>query len=90
MLPKAMPRWSLRLLAEKVVEAGFCDSVSHTFVANVLKKTLVKPASEPNLVHRQRSMPPFLARMERILALYALPYDPRSIPSSASMNAPVS
>jgi transposase len=38
--PEGHASWSLRLLAEKVVEAGFCDSVSHTFVGNVLKKTL--------------------------------------------------
>lgn len=37
--PEGHARWSLRLLAEKVVEAGFCDHVSHTFVADVLKKT---------------------------------------------------
>ena len=28
-----------RLLAEKLVEAGLCEHVSHTFVADVLKKT---------------------------------------------------
>src|SRR5579859_7277629 len=37
--PEGHARWSLRLLAEKVVEAGFCDHLSHTFVADVLKKT---------------------------------------------------
>src|SRR6266487_6461149 len=37
--PEGHARWSLRLLAEKVVEAGFCDHVSHTWVSNVLKKT---------------------------------------------------
>ena len=37
-VPQGHARWSVRLLADKVVEAGFCDSVSHTFVANVLKK----------------------------------------------------
>jgi transposase len=37
--PEGHARWTLRLLAEKVVEAGFCDQVSHTFVGNVLKKT---------------------------------------------------
>ena len=37
--PAGHARWSLRLLADKVVEAGFCDSISHTFVGNVLKKT---------------------------------------------------
>ncbi len=37
--PAGHARWSLRLLAEKVVEAGFCDTISHTMVGNVLKKT---------------------------------------------------
>ena len=37
--PEGHARWSLRLLAEKVVEAGLCEHVSHTFVADVLKKT---------------------------------------------------
>jgi putative transposase len=37
--PEGHARWSLRLLAEKVVEAGICDHLSHTFVADVLKKT---------------------------------------------------
>lgn len=37
--PEGHARWTLRLLAEKVVEAGVCDQVSHTFVGNVLKKT---------------------------------------------------
>lgn len=37
--PDGHARWSLRLLAEKVVESGFCTHVSHTFVGDVLKKT---------------------------------------------------
>ena len=37
--PSGHARWSLRLLADKVVEAGVCDHVSHTFVGSVLKKT---------------------------------------------------
>jgi transposase len=37
--PQGHARWSLRLLADKVVEAGLCEHVSHTFVADVLKKT---------------------------------------------------
>ena len=37
--PEGHARWSLRLLAEKVVEAGISDHLSHTFVGNVLKKT---------------------------------------------------
>jgi putative transposase len=37
--PKGHARWSLRLLAEKAVESGLCDHVSHTLVGDVLKKT---------------------------------------------------
>jgi len=37
--PDGHDRWTVRLLAEKVVEAGFCDSISHTTIAEILKKT---------------------------------------------------
>ena len=37
--PTGHARWSLRLLADKVVELGHCDAISHTQVGNILKKT---------------------------------------------------
>ena len=37
--PKGYANWSLRLLAEKVVELGICQSVSHETVRQTLKKT---------------------------------------------------
>src|SRR5215210_4549487 len=37
--PTGHDRWTLRLLAEKVVEAGFCEAISHTTVGTILKKT---------------------------------------------------
>ena len=37
--PQGHARWSLRLLAEKAVESNLCEHVSHTLVADVLKKT---------------------------------------------------
>ena len=37
--PEGYGRWSLRLLADKVVEMGFCENISHTEVADILKKT---------------------------------------------------
>jgi len=37
--PAGHARWSLRLLADKVVELGHCASLSHTQVSNILKKT---------------------------------------------------
>lgn len=36
--PKGFANWSLRLLAEKVVELGICESVSHETVRQTLKK----------------------------------------------------
>ena len=37
--PEGYARWSLRLLAEKVVELGYVDQISHTQVGDILKKT---------------------------------------------------
>ena len=36
--PEGFARWSLRLLADTVVELGYIDSISHVSVGNVLKK----------------------------------------------------
>lgn len=37
--PEGYSRWTLRLLADKAVELDYCDSISHTQVADILKKT---------------------------------------------------
>lgn len=37
--PKGYSRWSLRLLAEKMVELNYIESISHETVRRVLKKT---------------------------------------------------
>jgi len=37
--PEGHAKWTLRLLAEKVVEAGYCEDISHTQIGNILKKT---------------------------------------------------
>ena len=37
--PEGYERWSLRLLADRLVVAGICEQVSHSFVAALLKKT---------------------------------------------------
>jgi transposase len=38
--PLGHARWTLRLLADKAIELGFCESISHATVNEVLKKTL--------------------------------------------------
>ena len=37
--PAGYGQWSLRLLADKAIELEYCESISHTEVANMLKKT---------------------------------------------------
>jgi hypothetical protein len=37
--PKGYATWSLRLLAEQVVELGLVESISHETVRRTLKKT---------------------------------------------------
>ena len=37
--PTGHARWTLRLLADKAIELGFCESISHSTVQAVLKKT---------------------------------------------------
>ena len=37
--PEGYARWSLRLLADKMVELKYVDSISHVAVRNALKKT---------------------------------------------------
>jgi len=37
--PEGHAEWSLRLLADKVVELGFSEQISHTHVGTILKKT---------------------------------------------------
>jgi putative transposase len=37
--PDGQAKWSLRLLADKIVELEFCEEISHTQVGKILKKT---------------------------------------------------
>lgn len=46
--PAGYARWTLRLLAEKSVEIGYIDSVSHMEVKRILKKTRSSRISKNN------------------------------------------
>jgi hypothetical protein len=41
--PKGFAKWSLRLLADKMVELKYIDYISHVTVGQVLKKTNLSP-----------------------------------------------
>jgi transposase len=51
--PDGCARWTLRLLAERVIALGIMESVSHTAIADCLKKTKLshgyrKPGASPS------------------------------------------
>lgn len=50
--PEGYARWSLRLLADKAVELDYCDHISHTEVATILKKR-TETTPQAHLVHRE-------------------------------------
>jgi hypothetical protein len=54
--PEGHSQWSLRLLADKVVELGIMESVSHTAIGDCLKKT--------KLSHGYRSSGAYLSRQQ--------------------------
>ena len=41
--PEGRARWTLRLLADKAVELGLCETLSHTRARVILKKTVSSP-----------------------------------------------
>ncbi len=41
--PEGYSKWTLRLLANKTVELGYIDSISHVTVSTILKKTNLSP-----------------------------------------------
>ncbi len=44
--PEGFSRWSLRLLADKVIELGYIDSISHEAVRGILKKMKLNPGKK--------------------------------------------
>ena len=44
--PEGFARWSLRMLADKVVELEYIDSISHEAVRRILKKSKSNPDNE--------------------------------------------
>ena len=76
--PEGYERWTLRLLAERVVqlEAVDVESVSHETVRQVLKKNDIKPWQYEQWVIPPQENAEFVYYMEDVLDLYHEPYDP--------------
>ena len=52
--PDGHSQWTLRLLANKVVELGIMDSVSHTAIGDCLKKTKLSHGYRSSGVYQKR------------------------------------
>ena len=73
--PEGHSQWSLRLLADRVVELGHIDSVSHETVRRVLKKTKSSRGGVSGWVIPPQGNADFAAAMEKVLDVYRHPYD---------------
>ena len=54
--PEGQATWTLRLLADKVVELHMLDSVSHETIGQVVKKTNARPGNQPAFASRPKPM----------------------------------
>ena len=50
--PEGYALWHLRLWADDAVELGYCEEISHTEVASILRKR-TEAISQTNLVYRE-------------------------------------
>jgi transposase len=73
--PEGHDHWTLRLLADQVVQLGFADSFSHEAVRQLLKKNTLKPWQQQEWCIPEVGAD-FVAPMEDVLDLYEAPYDP--------------
>lgn len=74
--PEGRARWTLQLLADRLVELGFIESISHTQVGRILEKNELKPWQRKQWCIGKVTSG-FLWRMEKILDLYEQPYNPQ-------------
>jgi transposase len=75
--PVGRRRWTLRLLADKLVELRYIDGVSYETVRQVLKKNRLKPWLTKRWCVPPEQSGEFVWRMEDILEVYTRPYDPK-------------
>lgn len=74
--PEGHGRWSLRLLADKVVELKIAASVSHETIRGVLKDNELKPWLKEEWCIPPKANAEFVYHMEDVLDVYTRPTDP--------------
>jgi hypothetical protein len=73
--PEGHARWSLRLLAEQVVQLEYVDSVSHGTIRQVLNRSELKPWLKKEWCIPPEANAEFVYHMEDILDVYKRPAD---------------
>ncbi|MGX2028732.1 IS630 family transposase [Methylocaldum gracile] len=74
--PLGKTHWTLRLLAERVVELEIAETCSHETVRRVLKKNELQPHRRKMWVIPPEASAEFVAHMEEVLEVYQRPYQP--------------
>lgn len=69
--------WTLRLLADRMVELRFVDGLSYETVRRLLKKNALKPWLTQRWCIPPEASGEFVWRMEDVLEVYTRPYDPK-------------
>jgi transposase len=75
--PEGQVRWTLKLLADKLVELDVVDSVSAPTICRELKKNELKPWQKREWCIPAKANAEFVSAMEDVLDLYKLPHDPK-------------
>ena len=74
--PEGFARWTLRLLADQMIELGYVDVHQPRDRARVAEKNKLKPWRVKSWCIGKPSAQ-YVAKMEDVLAVYARPYDPK-------------
>ena len=75
--PAGHASWTIRLLADKMVELGYVERVGRETVRQVLKKNELKPWQKEQYCIPPGANASFVCQMEETLDIYTRPYDPR-------------
>ncbi|MGB9880791.1 MAG: IS630 family transposase [Anaerolineae bacterium] len=74
--PEGRERWTLRLLADRMVELGYVPAISHETVRQGVKKNELKPWLKQEWCIPPEANAEFIYHMEDVLDLYTRPADP--------------
>ncbi len=75
--PAGCARWTLRLLADRLVELEVVDSISHETVRQTLQTNEIKPWRKRQWCIAPTASAEFVCRMEDVLEVYQQPEDPK-------------